>query len=987
MPFTTPAHIPFRRSALHGAALLALACTHAGPAVAQAVADPADPASAAQQVTISASRIDRLGFVAPTPTTVLGVATLEQRATVNVGDVLNEVPAFRGSATPAGGGLGNNGLTLADLRGLGPQRTLVLLDRKRLPTTTITGQATVPAGTVNLGMIPTALIRSVEVVTGGASAAYGSDAVAGVVNVMLDDRLQGLKSSVQYGATRYDDARDVFASLAGGTRFAGGRGHVVVGGEFNSNSGTGIYNDERAWGRANHGLVTNLPANRAPGTPANIIGPDTGQWFRLASSGGVVQTPGGLFGLAFVDGPAGTTTARLAPGVYGVGNADQFTEAALAANRAAGIDHLNLQQLRPDLERGNVLARVSYQVSDKVSVHLEPLLSQVKTSGILIVRRDGAGAGPALRIQNDNPYLVQALTPAQLAQVPGYTPGNTQFGGGLSIGYLGVDFGPIVSHITQTTARVAAGVKGSLGDAWTWDTSLVTARNKTERASANNFNNPNFRNAIDAIRVNGQIVCRSEAARAQGCQPINVLGSASASPAALAYVQGTATGDSQTQLDSFSANIQGEPFELPAGAVSLGAGIEHRTESLSLTTDALSRSGAWLSGTGGSLAKVKLSVTEAYLETIVPLLKGSTLAKSLELNAAVRGTDYSTSGKVTTWKAGLSWEPTNELRLRGTRSRDIRAPTLVDLFSPVTTVAPVPVDPRTALSGVPAPTALPTAGGNAALKPEKADTTTVGLVFQPTWLRRMSMSADYYDINVKDAITSTAAGTIVNTCLPNGIYSGSPLCSLITFANNDVVRGQILGVSTQQANVGSFKTRGVDLQLSYTKNLDELSKSLQGVLNLRVMGTRVLEYTTSADITPLRPQGINRAGQTGAAFGGPAGLPKWAWTATADYRLRGLSMNAQLRYISRGHQDNGLVGPDDPTYSPTLPNSVNHNIVPAYTLVNVGASYDFGGNGQRRELYLAISNLFDRDPPLPANGTAYYDLMGRSFRVGARFSF
>jgi outer membrane receptor protein involved in Fe transport len=408
---------------------------------------------------------------------------------------------------------------------------------------------------------------------------------------------------------------------------------------------------------------------------------------------------------------------------------------------------------------------------------------------------------------------------------------------------------------------------------------------------------------------------------------------------------------------------------------------------LEVSVDPLSQSGTWFSGMGTAFPKTNLTVNEAYVETIVPLLKGLMLAKSLDFNGAVRYTDYSTSGKVTTWKGGLSWEPTSEVRLRGTRSRDIRAPNLVDLYSPVTTVAPVPVDPRTALSGVPAATALPTTGGNPALKPERADTTTVGIVFQPKALKRLSMSADYYRIDVKDAITSTSANNAVNACLPNGVYSGSPLCSLITFANNDVAKGQMLAVSAQQANVGAFKTRGMDLQVSYTQPLSEWSSGLSGVLNVGLQGTRVFEYATAADISALFPQGINRAGQTGAAFGGPAGLPKWSWTSNVDYKLDRLAVNAQLRFISRGHQDNGLVGPDQSNYASTLSNSVNNNIVPSYTLVNAGASYDFGSKGQRRELYLTVNNLFDRAPPYPANGSAYYDLMGRAFKVGARFSF
>lgn len=983
----------WRMSALHAATLLALGGASIGAAHAQAQAPAATAATAAadsnavQQVTVSASRIDRMGYVAPTPTTVVGALALEQRATVNIGDVLNEIPAFRGTSTPSSGGLGNGGQFLADLRGLGAQRTLVLLERKRLPATSFPGQGNLP-GTSNLSIIPTALIRSVDVVTGGASAAYGSDAVAGVVNVILDSKLQGVKGSAQYGATRYDDAKDTFASLAGGTSFAGGQGHVIVGGEYNKNDGTGIYNDQRAWGRSNYGLVLNLPANRATGVTGNVLDRNTGMYYRAASTGGVIQNTGPLANLAFVTGPNGNiTTAPLTLGRFGVGNFDSFTDAAVQANAAAGINNLNLQQLRPAMERGNVLARMSYQVNDNLSVYVEPLASYVRNTGIGIMRRDGAGAGPALRIQNDNPYLRQALTPAQLAQVPGFTPGNTQFGGGLSIGYLGADFGPLVSEVIHRTTQLTAGAKGTFGDSGSWDVHASTAKNDADRQIQNNFNSTNFRNALDAVTVNGQIVCRSDPTGAAGCRPINVLGKLNASPAALNYVQGTASGTTTSKLQEFAANVQGEPFSLWAGPVSVGAGFEHRVESLAVVTDPLSQSGAWLNGLGAAFPEAKGTVNEFYVETIVPLLKGKPFAKSLDLNAAVRATDYSTSGKVTTWKGGLTWEPTADVRLRGTRSRDIRAPSLSDLYSPITTVAPIPVDPRTALSGVAAPTTLPTAGGNPNLKPERADTTTVGIVFQPTAMKRLSMSADYYRIDVKGAIASTSAQGIVTNCLPGGVYNGSAFCSLITFANNDVVRGQITAVSTQQANVGAFKASGMDLQLSYAQPLKEWSDSLAGTVNVGLQGTRVFEFSTSADISALFPNGINRAGQSGASFGASPGLPKWSWTANADYKLDRFGFNTQVRFISRGRQDNGFVGPDEANYSPTLSNSINNNVVPSYTLVNMGASYDFGSKGQRREVYATVNNVFDRDPPYPANGSAYYDLLGRAFKVGVRFSF
>ncbi|MFC5460586.1 TonB-dependent receptor plug domain-containing protein [Massilia niabensis] len=936
------------------------------PAPAEAAAPATGPM---QSVVVSASRISRAGYSAPTPTTVIGAATLEQRATVNIGDVLNEIPAFRGSQTPAGGGLANSGQTLADLRGLGATRTLVLLDRHRLP------QTNNGAG-IDLSMIPTVLIRTVDVVTGGASASYGSDAVSGVVNIVLNDSLEGVKGNLQYGATRYNDARDTFGGLAWGGSFAGGKGHIVVGGEYNKNSGTDIFNDEREWGRESY--INFAFPNRAAGVAANIIGKNG--LVGNGTTGGLIRTNGPLLGLAFVKAPNGaTTTARFSPGQYGNFNTSQdiFTDEARAANEAAGITHRYTTQLRPQLERANFLTKVSYEFNDRLSAYVQPLFSHTRSGNILITRRDGAGAGPALPIARDNAYLVQALTPAQLALVPA---------GGLSIGYLGNDFGPVVRETTHDTSYISTGLNGKFGETWEWDVSYQNGRDKANTDYVNNMINANFRNAIDAVMVNGQVVCRNAAARAAGCEPLNILGQASGTPGAFNYIRGTASGKTVSRLSEFSANVQGEPFSNWAGPVSVGAGLERRKESLVTTVDPLSQSTGWLTGAGANLQKASVTVKEVYAETIVPLLKDVPFAKTLDVNGAVRRTDYSSSGMVTTWKGGLTWEPTADFRLRGTRSRDIRAPNLVELYTPTAPSLPLPADPRPGVAAI-TNTAGVTVGGNPNLKPEISNTATFGIVFQPSYLKRLSVSADYYRINIEGAITATATQNVVNNCLLGGVYSGNSYCSLISFANNDVVRGQITGVRGTTANVAEFKTRGVDMQLSYRQPLGEWSSALDGTLGINIQGTRVLEYRTSTDVSALYPEGINRAGQTGAGFGGPAGLPKWMWTTALDYKWKRLSVNGQVRYISRSHQNNGFIGPDEAGYSPAAVNSVNNNMVPSYTLVNVGASYDFGGESGRRELYFTVNNLLDRDPPPPANQNAYYDLAGLTLKAGVRFSF
>jgi len=941
----------------------------AGTAMAQQAPSVA-PSPEAGDIVVTASRISRDGYTAPTPTTVIGQEFVQQRAVANIGDALNAVPALRAAVSPNAGGLGNTGAFLADLRGLGASRTLVLLDRGRLPQTMVPG-VTSSAGTTDLNVIPTVLIKNSDIVTGGASAAYGSDAVAGVINFQIDDRFNGIKGSVQYGQTRYGDAKNKFATLAGGTSFADGRGHIVVGGEYNDDGGTAYYNTARAWGRDawNNATITNRPA----GTPNTILAPN-GNYFGTATSGGLILTAGALQGLAFVPGAnGGVTTTAFNRGLSNMtASLDFFTPAALAANSAAGINNLNTQQLRPAQTRYNAMGKISFDVNDNLTVFVEPLYSNVTTTGILIIRRDGAGAGPGLTIAKDNPYLAQALTPAQLALVPA---------GGLSIGYSGQGFGPSIRTIQNELVRVQTGLKGKFGSSWKWDLGYLFGQNTSQVTITNTFNNTNFRNALDAVSVGGQITCRSAAAVAAGCAPINILGSPNVSSAAANYILGTATGSGKTVLHDVSANLQGEPFSTWAGPVSVGVGAEFRKESVRLATDALSQSATWLSGTGSALPTVSQNVKEAYVETIVPLARDLPFAKRLEFNGAARLTDYSTSGSVATWKAGLTWEVADGLMFRATRSRDIRAPNLIELYTPQTQSLPLPTDPRSGVTR-PSNSAGFYVGGNPGLKPEKSITQTVGVTWQPSFFRKIRLSADYYNIRIEGAITSTSTQGVVNNCFIGGAYSGNSWCSLISFANNDPVAGQMTGVQGITANVAEFKTRGFDFQATYRQPLEEIG--LTGNVTMNVMATHVLSFWSSVDISTLFPGGIDRAGQTGAAFGGPAGLPKWLVNYTLDYEVGRFGFNGNFRYVSPSHQNNGLYGPDQAGYNPALATSISNNNIPAVAYVDIGLRYSFGPNKQYM-IYFNVNNLLDRDPPLPANGSAYYDLMGRTYKGGVRF--
>lgn len=978
-----------------GIAALALTATaHAqtAPQADETAAAPQDEADASAEIVVSGSRIDRAGFAAPTPTTVVGVATLEQRAAVNVAEVLNEVPSFRRSSAPEAGGIGNSGANNVDLRGLGPIRTLVLLDRMRLPSVNVPGQTV--AGVPDLNMIPTALLKTVDIVTGGASAAYGSDAVAGVVNLQLNTKFQGLKANLQYGQTKYNDAQDYFASLAGGTSFAEGRGHVVVGFEYNSNEGTDDFNTRRAWGRRNVGLVS-FSGTRPAGVPANLVADNI--VFGTLTTGGLITptastNPVALRNLQFVAGPNGTiTTAPFNAGLY---------QGSIGTSMVGGSNVDPYQVLRGASRRYNVLANLSYDVTPDVTAWVQPLYAHSGIKNVSAqIRAATGGTGPFLTIRPDNYYLGQALTPAQLALVPA---------GGLTVGYLGNDFGPPRVSIDNDTWRVAGGLRGTFGGSWRWDVSAQYGKNTSTQIIDNAPITANFTNAVDAVVVTpgnvgasglaiGSIACRSRLTTpSNGCVPINILGQAQFTQAAYDYIFTSASARSVSTLTEVSANLSGEPFSLWAGPVSLGVGGAYRRETLETVVDARSQSGALTVRAPRNFPFASQTVKEGYIEVIAPLLDAESFPGELTLNGAARITDYSISGSVATWKGGLTWKPVPELLFRSTLSRDIRAPSLPELFTANVATVPAPTttgtmaDLRPAFASLPAYTFNAFTGGSTALKPEVSKTFTVGAVFSPTVFgNRLQFSVDFYRIRVRDAIGSLGAGTIIQNCLGTGTASaGNPYCQLITFANGDLVNGAIQTVNAANANFAEFRTKGLDFAFSYTQPLDQISASLPGRLALNVQATHVMEYRASTDVSILYPDGVNRAGQTGALFGGTAGLPSWVMNANLNYRVGRLDLNAQVRHISKSRQNNALIGPDEAGYSAALFNSINDNVIPAVTYLNLGVAYKLGTEDHRAEIYFNVNNVFDKDPPLPAiNNNAWYDILGRTYRMGVRFAF
>lgn len=937
----------------HLAVATALLAAAAWPLTAQAQEQPQDQAEGAaaeggdEAILVTASRVRSSGFTAPTPLTVLGADQIEAVAPTQVQDILALVPSFRTTGQPA------SATTYADLRGIGAQRTLVLVDgRRHVPTFS--------DGTVDLGVIPTILISRTEVVTGGASASWGSDAVAGVINLILKDDLQGVEGTAQGGISDYGDAENYLLSLAAGTDFAGGRGHVLIGGEYSRDYGIrGLQqpHNSRPWtGRGSVGNSA-FASNQQPGT---LYSEDVRR--ADVSAGGLI-TSGPLRGLQF--GPGGTTSQFGFGRVYGnnmIGGTDNFGEAPTPGG-----------DLKFPFERYTVMGRASYDVTDSFSLFAEGTFAHVLSGGLAQpARNNGAVTGTpsctsttlvsalgSIQVPISNPYLSAAVKQQmQNANVTCFNMGRVFLDPGMG------EF--TVRDGSPAIYRGVVGAEGALFGNWRWDAYYQFGRNKFEQRRDGNVNVANFRRAIDAVAVGSNILCRVNADVSTtnddpACQPFNLFGNGSPSAAAIGYVTGTSAFDMITkqQVAAFSAN--GDLLTLPAGPVSAAFGAEYRNEEIDAVADPVSQNNGWHSSNRKAIVG-DYNVKEVFGELVVPLIRDVPLGRALDLNLAARYTDYSSSGGVTTWKAGLTWEVTDDLRLRATRSRDIRAGNLGELFTPTAVAVTNVRDPRTsAVTPVPV-----TTQGNRSLAPEKADTLTAGIAYQPSWAPGVRLSVDYYDIKIDGQIGSLAADDILRQCFLDNI---TVFCDAVTTGNN----GQITGIVRQFENLDRFATRGVDIETSYQMSVADIFGPGEADLNFRLLANYTDKLATTAAATGATTD-----------VAGQLGNPHWTVFGSARYKGERLGAALDLRWYGGGTISNvlieGLISRD----------GVNINRVEPTLYTNVTLDYDFSAAGDDSlQLFVRVANLFNKAPPFPVTGEGrtLYDPTGRSYKAGVRFKF
>ena len=885
------------------AALVAIVAPGTAAAQSTTSASAADAASSqasdgAGDIVVTGSRIDRPGFESPTPLLRLTQEDLQIVTRTNIGAALADLPQFKAATSPQTSSTNTEaGRFPINIRGLGDRRSLILLDGRRLVSD-------------DLNTVPSIMVKSVDIVTGGASAAWGSDAVAGVVNMISDGDYEGVQLGAEAGISSRGDARQIRFEGKFGTDFADGRGHFVIGGEYLDNDGI-----RPKTARENTGRFANVN---------NRLTPDVGHATRLR--GGFI-TSGVLRGFGFnPDGSLRTPNLGTIVGSNMIGG--------------EGASNDDISVLITPQRRYAVMAKASYELTDTLKLSADLRYSRYYNRYVWF-----GSHTDNVTIRSDNAFLNGAARQAMA------NAGQTSF----TLSRFNDDLSFADVDIDRRNIQGSIALDGSFGDGrWRYSVYYSHGEYRNKLRTPGFLITQNFASAVDSVidPVTNQPICRVTLTNPNsGCVPINLFGQGAPSQAAIDYVTGTPRSNVLDKLDTYGVSLRGEPFDLPAGPVSIAIGAEGRNVSTSAKVGELDAAQAfstfYFSGFSG-----KYNIKEAFAEIVVPVIKDTPLLHKLELNGAVRASDYNTSGTIWSWKLGLTNEFFPGVIGRVTRSRDIRAPNLTELFSTPTVGYTGIIDRQNPGNG--SNSTLVYGGGNAALDPERADTWTAGITTAP--MRGLTASIDYFNIKIKDVITSIGGQAIVDRC-----FAGNDsLCRYITRGPN----GLIQSIASSQVNLSEFKTDGVDAELAYTMPVDN---EANGRVTFRLIGTWVNNFSTDDGITK-----IDYVKSQGTGF--VNGVPRVRANASIGYRSDGFSGMVRARYISSGY------------YNGTL--TLTNNRIPAYTYVDLQVSQKVPiGNGKNFELYGNVSNLFDKAPPISSGFSPYYDVVGRYMAIGARLEF
>jgi iron complex outermembrane recepter protein len=943
------------------------------------LAPVATQAQEAQRIEVTGSRIVRPGLTSNTPITSITAESLSNLGQENIADLATQLPSFApsfGSSRTQStfSGVENSGLNLVNLRNLGSSRSLVLINGRRVPG----GLSTDPSPDMN--SIPTANIERIDIITGGAGAIYGADAVSGVVNIITKKRFEGVEVTASYGQSDKGDNRNPSGSIIFGGKFANG-GNATATLQFDKQGRVSCADrylcaEDFAW------TDPSAPPRRGPAARSGV----------------------GVGGRFFVGGDS--YTRRNGSFTDANGDLIPFSVPIDGYNRNAARDLaipttriMAAAEAETPITKGiSAFAEINYAQTDiKSSFEAHPYQSF----------RDlfGGPGGVEASIPLDNPFIPPALQSAINAYNADPANAATQIsalGWWQRLSGLGTDRG---AESNRNTARTVFGLKGEmdnlfgLGSGWRWEASHVYGRTA---ATLGTRGLVGLGELYEGLRVEadpanpGGFRCVSAVARSQGCVPINPF--ADYTKAMTDYVRVSSNAVGRSTLNDTVAFLSGSPIELPAGSLRTVIGAEHRSFAGFLDYDNVVNRGLATGNVIGDTDYVKTKTSEVFAELYVPLLADQAFARSMNVEGAFRHSS-SKGDNYNTWKFGGDWEPVDGLRFRAMKARSVRAPAPGEL-SGIATTAGVVNDPCTAArrnanatraancatDGVPADYAPALVieqsvqgftGGNANLKPEEGTTLTFGAVWAPSFVKGFSISIDRFEVDVEKIITTVDRQLTANLCYdtPNRL-----LCGAVRRGANPLIPGAtyiLTAVDENLQNVAKQSIAGVDIDVKYKMGLAQY-----GDLDFSMLAT----FYDKAKFVPIPgEEPINQLGQAGGSTT-DQGWIRFTANANIGWRMGPFSANWNVRHIGKANM--ASTGANTTTTDdgfPKIGSHSYHNVRLGYTVKK-----DF-------EVFGGITNLFDKQPPFFASGTSgtqaldtipgYYDVFGRSYFVGARMKF
>jgi iron complex outermembrane receptor protein len=964
--------------------------TQDNPAQAVGVTSPPTPASSQESIVVTGSRIASPNITSLAPIQVIGEQEINQAGAVNIQEVLDNNPAFGSptlSTTTTAFLTSGAGVSTVNLRQLGDNRTLVLINNRRV----VGGLAGSPV--VDLNDIPTQFLERVDILTGGQSALYGSDAVAGVVNFIYKRNFEGLLLEGQYGLTELGDSQRYQLSATAGSNFADGRGNIMVHAGYSSDKG--LLSRERAGTRIDN--ISQMQYSYDPKDYAVIHSPFFSSF-----------PPQGRFtvgnGTTFTFGPTGALQPCFTTNGTSCGGG--------AGQGPNGFNRQFFRTLSTPVDRYLFAERSHFDITDNISFVTEATYAKTRAStDIEPFPLDSVNINPvdaSVPIQVTPGGACNPFVPAAICTAATDTNGD---------GLKDITFRRRLSDVGDRTAtanrnffRIVVALEGKLfNDRFNWDIGYNYGTTSESQHSTGQVNVQNFLEALSVVpnATGTGFVCANPIAAAQGCVPLNIFGNNSITPAMLAWINADSQHNVEIRQQVWDANINGSLIDLPAGPLGVAIGAEYRKEASSEDWDALTNAGL----NGGNVlpdTSGRFNVKEVYGEVNVPVLKDLPFAKSLNLRAAGRASDYSTIGSVKTWEIGGDWAPISDIRFRATLAKAVRAPNIGELFTGLSQTFPALTDPCVGIGptgggvlgdncraspGVAANIAqngtftLTQAdkqgisgfnGGNPNLGPESARTFTAGVVIAPksiSFLRNMSLSVDYWHIKITNAIVLLNRQLILDECFQDSLATA---CSLITrnpTAIGASSAGSLKFVNDFSVNAASSTRSGIDAVLQYRTGLGSFFGSPLS-LNARIAYTHLLKGFT-----------VPTPGAAPDRIAGEIGTPKDKFNATLGFDNRMWGLNLTGTYIGKSFEDDQFLkafglGPDAISIKPIFYLDGQIRFTPV----------------RKYEFYVGVDNITNVQAPLILSGSpfnttgsntdeAVYDVFGRRYYAGVRLRF